>query len=337
MKALVIKKPGEAVVESMAEPVASEDTLLLRVRMVGLCGSDLNSFRGNNPLVTFPRVPGHEVAATIVDGSKYNPALAAGTAVTLSPYTSCGKCASCLRERPNACQFNETLGVQRDGALTEYITMPAEKLYPANLTIKELCLVEPLTVGFHAVARGRVTAQDTVAVLGCGGVGLGSIASSHFCGAKTIAVDVDDAKLSLARRVGAGHTINTSKGPLRRSLLDLTDGLGPDVIIEAIGQPQTFRAAVEEVAFTGRVVYIGYAKELVSYETRLFVQKELDIMGSRNALPQDFRQVIRMLEERHFPVDDAVTSVLPILEAPDILRAWSDNPARFTKIMIHLD
>src|ERR1700730_12342552 len=157
MKALVIKKPGEAVVESMAEPVASEDPLLLRVRMVGLCGSDLNSFRGRNPLVTFPRIPGHEVAATIVVGSKENPTLAAGVNVTMSPYTSCGKCASCLRNRPNACQFNETLGVQRDGALTEYIAMPAEKLYAANMSIKELCLVEPLTVGFHAAARGRVT------------------------------------------------------------------------------------------------------------------------------------------------------------------------------------
>ena len=171
MKALVIRKAGEAAVESIAEPSALVEKLLLKVRMIGLCGSDLNSYRGRNPLVTFPRIPGHEVAATIVDGSKDNPALAAGVHVTMSPYTSCGKCASCLRQRPNACQFNETLGVQRDGALTEYILMPAEKLYTANLTIKELCLVEPLTVGFHAVARARITAEDSVAVFGCGGVG----------------------------------------------------------------------------------------------------------------------------------------------------------------------
>ena len=337
MKALVIKKPGEAAVESVPEPVASEEKLLLKVRMIGLCGSDLNSFRGKNPLVTFPRIPGHEVAATIVAGSKENPALAAGVNVTMSPYTNCGECAACLRQRPNACQFNETLGVQRDGALTEYITVPAEKLYAANLTIKELCLVEPLTVGFHAVARGRVTAMDSVAVFGCGGVGLGAIAASSFRGARTIGIDVDDCKLSLAKKTGAAETINTSKTSLHQSLLDLTNGLGPDVIIEAIGLPQTFRAAVEEVAFTGRVVYIGYAKEPVAYETRLFVQKELDIMGSRNALPEDFRQVILMLEGRQFPVDDAVSSILPIHEAPDILRAWSDDPARFTKIMIRMD
>ena len=319
------------------EPVASQERLLLKVRMIGLCGSDLNSFRGKNPLVTFPRIPGHEVAATIVVGSRENPALGAGVDVTMSPYTSCGKCASCLRNRPNACQFNETLGVQRDGALTEYIAMPADKLYTAALSIKELCLVEPLTVGFHAAARGRITETDSVAVFGCGGVGLGAIAAAHFRRANTIGIDVDDEKLALAKKAGANHVINTSRESLHQRLLELTDGLGPDVTIEAIGLPQTFRAAVEEVAFTGRVVYIGYAKEPVAYETRLFVQKELDVLGSRNALPEDFRGVIRMLEEHRFPVDDAVSSIVPIEEAPDALRAWSDNPVRVTKIMVRLD
>lgn len=337
MKALIIKKPGEAVVGTIPEPVDFHESLLLKVRMIGLCGSDLNSFRGRNPLVTFPRIPGHEVAATIVVGSNENPALAAGVNVTMSPYTSCGKCASCLRNRPNACQFNETLGVQRDGALTEYIAMPADKLYTADLSVKELCLVEPLTVGFHAVARGRVTEHDSVAVFGCGGVGQGAIAASHFRGANTIGIDVDDDKLALARKTGARHIINTSRESLHQRLLELTNGMGPDVTIEAIGLPQTFRAAVEEVAFTGRVVYIGYTKEPVAYETRIFVQKELDVMGSRNALPEDFRQVIHLLEEHRFPVDDAVGSIVPIEEAPDVLRAWSDNPVGFGKIMVRLD
>jgi threonine dehydrogenase-like Zn-dependent dehydrogenase len=255
----------------------------------------------------------------------------------MSPYTNCGKCSSCLRGRPNACAFNETLGVQRDGALTEFITMPPEKLYAAPLTIKELCLVEPLTVGFHAVARGRVTSADKVAIFGCGGVGLGAIAASHFAGATTIAVDLDDDKLQLAKKAGATHIVNSSKSPLHDQLSELTDGRGPDVIIEAVGLPQTFRAAVEEVAFTGRVVYIGYAKEPVAYETKLFVQKELDILGSRNALPEDFRTVIKMLEEHKFPVQDAVSSIVSLNDAPRILEAWSSNPSKFTKIMVQLD
>ncbi len=307
------------------------------MKRVGLCGSDLNSYRGKNPLVRFPRILGHEVAATIVHDTPGRPDLAAGTDVTLSPYTSCGKCASCRRGRPNACQFNQTLGVQRDGALTEYIAERPEKLYPAKLSLKELCLVEPLTVGFHSVARGRVTAADTVAIIGCGGVGLGSVAASGFIGARTIAIDVDDRKLEVARKAGATEIINTTRESLHDGLARLTDGHGPDVIIEAIGLPETFRAAVEEVAFTGRVVYIGYAKEPVAYETRLFVQKELDILGSRNALPADFHAVIQMLEQGKFPVDDAVTAVVDLARAPESLAAWSSDPSRFSKIMVRLD
>ena len=336
MKALVIKKPGDAVIEQTAEPAERSGNLLLRVRMVGLCGSDLNAFRGKNPMVTFPRIPGHEVAATVVEGNKDHPHLGVGVNVTMSPYTSCGKCASCRQERPNACQFNQTLGVQRDGAMTEFITMPGENLFPSALGIKELCLVEPLTVGFHAVARGRVTAADTVAVFGCGGVGLGAIAGCRFAGARTIAIDVDDAKLKIARKAGASHTINSSKDSLHPALLDFTGGSGPDVVIEAIGLRETFQAAAEEVAFCGRVVYIGYAKEPVAYETRLFVQKELDILGSRNAMPDDFRRVIKMLEKGMFPVEDAVTAVVALEEAPQALQEWNYNPSRFTKIMVSL-
>jgi threonine dehydrogenase-like Zn-dependent dehydrogenase len=337
MRALVIRKPGEAAIESVAEPKLDAGKVLLRVRMVGLCGSDLNSYRGRNPMVQFPRIPGHEIAATIVEGSNSLPGLAAGVDVTMSPYTSCGNCASCRRGRPNACAFNETLGVQRDGALTDYITMPPERLYVAPLSIKELCLVEPLTVGFHAVSRGRVTAADKVAVFGCGGVGLGAISASHFAGATTIGVDIDDEKLRIAGKAGAAHLVNSSKSQLHERLLELTEGRGPDVIIEAVGHPQTFRAAVEEVAFTGRVVYIGYAKEPVAYETKLFVQKELDILGSRNALPEDFRAVIEMIREGKFPVEDAVGLIVPLEEAPQILEAWSANPSKFTKIMVQLD
>ncbi|HEU5457357.1 MAG TPA: zinc-binding dehydrogenase, partial [Terracidiphilus sp.] len=248
----------------------------------------------------------------------------------------CGACAACLRNRPNACQHNQTLGVQRDGALAERIAVPASRLFRADLGLKELCLVEPLTVGFHAVARGRVAPQDVVAVFGCGGVGLGAIAGAAFRGATVVAVDLDDAKLETAHKAGASHLLNTAEEDLHAGLGRITDGLGPDVIIEAIGLPETFRAAVEEVAFAGRVVYIGYAKEPVSYETRLFVQKELDILGSRNALPEDFHSVIRMLEAGRFPVEDAVTHTVSMAETPAILEAWSREPARYTKIMIEV-
>jgi threonine dehydrogenase-like Zn-dependent dehydrogenase len=201
MKALVLQNPGQVSIQDVPEPVVTDQQVLLKVRMVGFCGSDLNSFRGLNPLVSFPRILGHEVCATIVQAGCEG-GLTVGTDVAVSPYTSCGRCASCRRGRPNACQFNQTLGVQRDGALTEFIAMPREKLYPANLTTIELCLVEPLTVGFHAVARGRVTADDTVAILGCGGVGLGAVAASSSRGATTICGDQDVGSAELSRGSG---------------------------------------------------------------------------------------------------------------------------------------
>ncbi len=332
MKALVLREPGVVAVEEVPNPTPAQGEVLLQVRRIGLCGSDLNSYRGKNPMISYPRILGHEVAAAVVESKDAK--FPIGTNVTLSPYTQCGKCPSCLRGRPNACQFNETMGVQRDGALSEYIAVPAGKLYSAKLSIKELCLVEPLTVGFHAVARGRVTTEDTVAIIGCGGVGLGAVAASGFRGARTIGIDVDDAKLAIARKAGATETINTTREDLHSQLQELTDGRGPDVVIEAIGLPQTFRAAVEEVAFTGRVVYIGYAKEPVAYETRLFVQKELDILGSRNALPENFREVIAMLEAGSFPVEEAVSHEVALDQAPEVLKAWSENPSAFSKIMI---
>jgi len=337
MRAVVLEGPGKAGLKDVREPNApGKGEVLLKVRRVGLCGSDLNSYRGRNPLVSYPRILGHEVAATVAGVGPDVDGWPPETAVTLSPGSNCGKCASCLRGRINACQFNETLGVQRDGALTELIVAPVSRIFRADLSLKELCLVEPLTVGFHAVARGRVEGGDRVAVFGCGGVGLGAVAGAAYRGATVIGVDLDDVKLDIARKAGASHTVNTVQGDLHRQLAELTDGHGPDVIIEAIGLPETYRAAVDEVAYAGRVVYIGWAKEHVTYETRPFVHKELDILGARNAQREDFLDVMRMLEARRFPVNDAVTHVAPMSETPAILEAWSAEPARFSKIMVEV-
>ena len=333
MRALSLVEVGDARVTEIAEPGWTPGNLLLKVEMVGLCGTDLNSFRGKNPLVTYPRVLGHEIAATVVHGSAKVPA---GTRVTVSPYTHCGVCPSCRNGRYNACRDNQTLGVQRDGALTRWLSVPEDKVYAADLPLKTLCLVEPLTVGFHAVARGRVVAEDVVAVFGCGAIGLGAIAGAAFRGARTIAIDVDDHKLATAQVAGATEVIHSGKEDFRARLDELTHGEGPSVIVEAIGLPETFRAAVEQVAFTGRVVYIGYAKEPVAYETKLFVQKELDILGSRNALPADFLAVIAMLEKELFPVDLAVSAIVGMDESPSMLARWSASPSEFTKIIVQL-
>lgn len=334
MKALVMHAPGSVKIEDMPAPARGAGEALLRVRYVGLCGTDLNSYRGRNPLVSYPRIPGHEISATIAEIDENSLGLSAGMDVTLSPYTNCGACAACRNNRSNACQFNQTLGVQRNGALAEYISVPMEKLYSARLSLQKLCLVEPLTVGCHAVARGRVSSADTVAIFGCGGVGLGAISASAFRGATTIAIDVDDRKLETARKAGAMHAINSRRQDPVAAVRELTNGLGPQVVIEAVGRPDTFLAAIDLVAFTGRVVYIGYAKEPVTYETKFFVQKELDISGARNALSHDFREVISMLEQDRFPVEATISATVKMEEVPEVLAAWDSNPDQFTKIMV---
>jgi len=333
MRAATLMGVGDVRITERPQPTAGPGELLLRIDMVGLCGTDLNSYRGKNPLITYPRVLGHEIAATVIHGTHRVPS---GTTVTVSPYTSCGRCPSCRRGRVNACQFNQTFGVQRDGALTEFLVVSEDKVYPSSLPKQHLALVEPLTVGFHAVARGRVTAGDVVAVFGCGGIGLGVISGAAFRQAHTIAIDVDAIKLETALAAGARDVINATKENVRERLAQLTDGAGPDVVFEAIGLPDTFRMAVEVVAFTGRVVYVGYAKEPVAYETKLFVQKELDIIGSRNALAEDFLSVIAMLKADRFPVDRTISAIVGLDGVPEALAQWSTNPAAFTKIMVEL-
>ncbi len=339
MKAFYITEPGKTAIQELQPlPRAGAGEVLLKTRLIGLCGTDLSTFRGKNPLVSYPRIPGHEIAATIVETAADVPKeFSAGIDVTVFPNTNCGQCASCLRKRFNACKFNETLGVQRDGAMKEYFTAPWQKVFRADsLSLRELSLVEPLAVGFHAAVRGRVAPPDSVAVIGCGTVGLGVIAASVATGAKVIAIDLDDAKLALAQQVGAQESIDSSKGSVHEQLLALTGGHGPDVVVEAVGVPDTYRMAVEEVAHTGRVVYIGWAKEPVSYETKLFVHKELDILGSRNSLTE-FPAVIAMLERKQFPVEATISATVPLAEAGEALNRWNAAPQSYTKILVEMD
>lgn len=339
MKALVIDQAGRTTYTERPEPQPAPGEVLLRVRRLGYCGTDLNTFRGLNPLVSYPRVPGHEIAATIAEITPGVPAdFQVGMETTVLPYTTCGTCPSCRAGRVNACRSNQTLGVQRDGAFSEFVVVPWDKLIRSErLSLTEHALVEPLSVGFHAVERGRVTSEDTVLVFGCGMIGLGAIAGSALGrGARVIAVDVDDAKLALARRAGAAETINSSTEPLHERVRALTGGDGPAVAIEAVGVPDTYRSAVDEVAFAGRVVYIGYAKNAVSYETKQFVLKELDIHGSRNATKQNFADVIAVLESGRYPVQDTITQCVAFDEAGSALAQWAADPRRVTKIHIEM-
>lgn len=339
MKAIQISHNQELKIIDIEAPKALEEgEVLLKLQYVGFCGSDLNTFRGRNTMALNPVIPGHEVGAVIESvGAGVPDSLKPGMVVTCNPYTNCGKCASCRNGRVNACQHNETLGVQRNGAMREYIILPWEKVIPAGqLTPKVCALVEPMSVGFHAVARAQVTDIDVVVVIGCGMVGMGAVVRSALRGATVVAADIDDEKLAIAKELGASYVINTKTEDVHQRLQEITDGYGPDVIIEAVGSVPTYQMAVNEVAFTGRVVCIGYAKSDVSFQTKFFVQKELDIRGSRNAMPQDFRAVIRYLERGTCPTEKLITKVVQPEEAFETMRWWDENPGKVFRILVEL-
>jgi 2-desacetyl-2-hydroxyethyl bacteriochlorophyllide A dehydrogenase len=340
MKALFLTEVGKTEVREIPKPIPQDGEVLLEVGQVGFCGGDLNGFKGLFPLQEYPNVLGHEVGARVVEKGDHVPDhLAIGTRVCLYPYLACGTCVACRKGRPNACKTNKTMGVRRPGAMTRFITAPWQDVFPSEkLSLRELALVEPLTVGFHAVSRGKINAEDRVAVIGCGIVGLGSVASAVDRGAEVIAVDLDDSKLEVAKKIGVSHTINPSREDLHVRLQEITQGDGPDVIIEAVGSPMTYRSAVEEVAFLGRVVCIGYAKSPVEFNTSLFVQKEIEILGSRNCVGKtDFPEVIQYLESGKFPVEAVISKTISIDEGPSTMEEWAKNPQGIIKIMLNLE
>ena len=327
MKALQIPQARQIRVIELPEPAAGPGEILLRLHYVGFCGSDLNTWRGRNAMAKPDVIPGHEIGAVIAAVGPGVPGhFRVGQVVTANPYTHCGHCASCRAGRYNACEHNETLGVQRDGAMREYIVLPWQKIIPADgISTQDAALIEPMSVGFHAVARAQVGDTDTVLVIGCGMVGLGAVVRSLRRGATVIAADIDAGKLALARSLGAAYTYETSTP---------WQGLpSPDVVIEAVGSPATYRLAVEEADFCGRVACIGYAKSDVELNTSLIVKKELAVLGSRNATPSDFDAVIRCIRQGELPLGQFISGIVRPEEAQAALERWDADPGKVYRIL----
>ncbi len=336
MKAVQIAAPSDMKVVEVERPALHAGEVQVKIAYVGFCGSDLNTYLGRNPMVKLPVIPGHEVGAVIEDiGPEVPAGLVKGMSVTLNPYTNCGKCASCRNGRVNACEHNETLGVQRNGVMCEYAVLPWTKIIPAEgLSPRDCALIEPMSVGFHAVSRAQVVDNEWVVVIGCGMVGMGAVIRASLRGATVIAIDLDDEKLALAKTFGASYVINSCTEKVAERIFQLTGGLGADVVIEAVGSPATYVMAVDVVGFTGRVICIGYAKSEVAFQTKLFVQKELDIRGSRNALPADFRAVIHYMKEGRCPIEKFVSAVVPPEEASEAMERWAAEPGKVFRILV---
>jgi 2-desacetyl-2-hydroxyethyl bacteriochlorophyllide A dehydrogenase len=337
MQAVSLTAPKQIEITNIPAPQLGPEDVLIDVHYIGLCGTDLNAYRGLLSLITYPRIPGHEISGTIVEKGKNVPdSINIGDQVMVSPYTSCGICSACRVGRPNCCQYNQTLGVQRDGAMSPQFAVHYADVFTSKiLSLQELALVEPLSVGYHAANRGQVSEVDTVLVIGSGAIGIGVMTAAARKGATVIVADIDDGKLAVARKFGAHYTINSAKQDVLAEIHKLTDNEGATVAIEAVGLPNTFRLAIESVCYAGRVVYVGYAKKEVSYDTTDFVRKELDIRGSRNAL-RVFPAVIKMLETRERPFTNLISKIYPLAQTAQAFNDWEANPGIFTKILIDI-
>lgn len=327
MKALQIPQARQIRLTELPAPTAGPGEILLQLCYVGFCGSDLNTWRGRNAMAKPEVIPGHEIGALVAaTGPDVPDCFQPGQVVTVNPYTNCGHCAACRAGRYNACEHNETLGVQRDGAMREYIALPWQKIIPAEgVSLRDAALIEPMSVGFHAVSRGQVTDSDTVMVIGCGMVGLGAVIRAVKRGATVIAADLDPEKLRLARDLGAAYTYNTA--------MPWQDLPAPNVVIEAVGAAPTYRLAIEQADFCGRVVCIGYAKGDVELPTALIVKKELDVRGSRNATPADFEAVIRIVRQGGLPLGSFVSGIVKPAEAQAALERWDADPGKVFRIL----
>lgn len=336
MKALQIPAPLQMKVVDLPKPEAQAGEVLLKLEYVGFCGSDLNTFLGRNTMAKEEVIPGHEIGAVIEAVGEGCPEdLKPGMIVTVNPYTNCGHCASCRNGRVNACQNNETLGVQRDGAMREYIALPWQKIIPVKgVSTRDCALIEPMSVGFHAVSRGQVSDIDVVLVLGCGMVGLGAVVRSVQRGATVIAVDLSEEKLKIAKTLGATYGINSKEEDILEKVMEYTDGMGADVVIEAVGSPITYVSAIDAVSFTGRVVCIGYAKSDVAFQTKYFVQKELDIRGSRNANPSDFRAVLHFMQMTKIPMDQFISGISTPEGALEAMENWASDPGQVFRLLV---
>lgn len=337
MKAFAITDNKTVQAIEIEEPVLNSNEVMLEVHYIGLCGSDLSSYRGQMPLVKLPRIPGHEISGIIIEKGDQVPAsIKIGDKATVSPYTNCGVCPACRVGRINTCEFNQTLGVQREGALTTKIKVPYDKVFTnENLTLQELVLVEPMSVGYHAANRGEICETDTVLLIGCGTIGMGALCAAVRKGAMLIALDIDDTKLETAKVFGATYVINSKKENALARIMELTNNEGVSVVIEAAGNPATFVLALEAVSFAGRVISIGYSKEEVKFNSQLIVRKELNIYGSRNAL-RVFPSVIQMFERREKPYPNLITKIFPFSQVPEAFKFWDENTGIVSKILINM-
>lgn len=337
MKTVLIEKPFEIEVGDTEMPTPGEGEALLSVLYCGICGADVASFTGNQPFTTYPRIPGHEFSAEIVSIPDNDQGLKVGDIVTANPYFNCKTCYSCKRGFVNCCTDNQTMGVQRDGSFREYIVMPIERIYPGKgLSAKELALVEPFTISYHALHRAAIKPTDKVLIVGAGPIGLFALIAAKAQGATVYVADVLDGRLDKALKFGADGVINSGKNDIVEEAMKVTDGNGFDVCVEACGLSVTFLACIDCAAFAANIILIGNGKKETTFLHSILLKKELNVFGSRNSYASDFRAVIDLIAEGKVNVLDMVSAVYPIDEAKAAFDALANNDGSLAKVLLQI-
>ena len=336
-RCVLIPKPGVVRLEERPMPVPARGEALLKVLYGGICGSDLGTYRGTLAYVSYPRVPGHELAAEIVDVPASNAfSLKPGMLVTVNPYFNCGTCYPCRNGRVNCCVSNQTMGVQREGGFSNYLTMPMERIYPVeNLGARETALIEPFCISYHGIKRAGIKPGEKVLIVGAGTIGvLAMLAARHF-GAEAYIADIAPGKLEHAARLGAAGTfLNTSPEALAEWAADTTGGDSFGVTVEAVGMAGTFRNAIDSAAFSGRVVVIGVSKETLDFDFTVIQKKELTVFGSRNATRSDFTDVMEIMKSLPLSSDMVVTDVYKVEQAAEAFAEFSAKAGEKLKVLL---
>ena len=337
MKAIVIDEPGKIEIRDIPDPVVKEGEALLKIKYVGICGADLASYTGNQPFTTYPRIPGHEFSAEIVEIPENDKGLKKGDIVTCNPYFNCGECYSCKRGYVNCCTDNQTMGVQRDGAFCEYISMPVERIYQGKgLSAEELALIEPFSISQHAVSRAEIKDSDSVLIIGSGPIGLFALLAAKQKCKKIVVADILDNRLELAKEYGADAVVNTKETSLVEFTDKYTEGNGFDVCIEACGAPETFLGCIDCCSFAGNVILIGNGKRETNFVHSVILKKELNIHGSRNALKDDFINNIETVASGKADVMKMVSGVYDIYDAEKAFEALKNNNGTLAKLLIRI-
>ncbi len=336
MKTVRVLEPGKVQVETADVPEVKQGEALLKVLYGGICGSDLSSYRGVFSYFSYPRTPGHEFSAEIIKIGPNGRGLKAGMIVTANPYFNCGHCYSCEHGLINACMDNQTMGVQREGAFSEYIAMPVSRIIDGRgLSPKKLTLIEPFCIGYHGIQRAGVRRGDNVLVVGAGTIGVLAAMSAKQQGAAVYITDVSQSKLDYAMTRGLdGCFLNSTPESFRQHVKDTTAGNGFDVTVECVGLPSTFQNSLDAACFGGRVIVVGVGKHNIDLDFTVIQKKELNIFGSRNALTSDFEELIDFVKAHDLELEEMITAVYPVDQAAEAFAALDRNAANILKVLI---